>query len=424
MQGQLRLVLAWLTLAAVASPAWAAVHIDLYCSGNRSNCSLNSYDDEDYYTSRYANIPGNKMSGHVMEPFPNNACLYITPLPDNLKVNGTKWFALVSEYPACPEQMIDNVRNAGFDLIIAYRHNRSSARDLCTSVQNKLFPIVSISGKYGQYLSDNALSDSPYDAITALIKIEVIDLAASVLISITIFFFGVVPLCVICCILCCFVRRRINSRVYVTEFTPLRDQNRRPPTRNNRQELIESIQQQFLGGFRRHIPLGAADTQALPLQPAVQMKRESRCEEACAICVEDFEEGDTARILPCNHYFHPKCIDPWLTNHSSLCPLCKRRVPRSHESRRVGGALVHPPPPPVARDVRLNVELEMSTDDSLSSSDEESNSTQSAVDHLAAETPANQHAGAGASDSVSLLRLPLLDHDVDLSLGERTTRSI
>ena len=46
------------------------------------------------------------------------------------------------------------------------------------------------------------------------------------------------------------------------------------------------------------------------------------------------------------------------------------------------------------------------------------------VSHLAAETPANQHAGAGASDSISLSRLPLLDRDVDLYPGERNTHSI
>ena len=82
--------------------------------------------------------------------------------------------------------MIGNVGNAGFNLIIAYRHTRSSACDLSISVQNMLFPIVSISGKYAQYLSDNTLSDSPYDAITSLIKTEVTDLAVSVLISMAI----------------------------------------------------------------------------------------------------------------------------------------------------------------------------------------------------------------------------------------------
>ena len=44
--------------------------------------------------------------------------------------------------------------------------------------------------------------------------------------------------------------------------------------------------------------------------------------------------------------------------------------------------------------------LKCEADNSLCSCDEESNSTQLVVSHLAAKTPANQHAGAGASDSV------------------------
>ena len=51
------------------------------------------------------------------------------------------------------------------------------------------------------------------------------------------------------------------------------------------------------------------------------------------------------------------------------------------------------------------MELETSSDEGPSSSDDKSSSTQSAVDHLAAETPANQHSGPGASDSVFSLSL-------------------
>lgn len=41
------------------------------------------------------------------------------------------------------------------------------------------------------------------------------------------------------------------------------------------------------------------------------------------MCTEDFVRGDNARVLPCDHKFHPDCIDPWLLNVSSTCPMCR-----------------------------------------------------------------------------------------------------
>lgn len=43
----------------------------------------------------------------------------------------------------------------------------------------------------------------------------------------------------------------------------------------------------------------------------------------CAICLSEFNNGDRLRILPkCNHGFHVRCIDKWLSSHSS-CPKCR-----------------------------------------------------------------------------------------------------
>ncbi|KAJ2984384.1 hypothetical protein NUW58_g6088 [Xylaria curta] len=43
----------------------------------------------------------------------------------------------------------------------------------------------------------------------------------------------------------------------------------------------------------------------------------------CSICTEDFTVGEDVRVLPCNHKFHPACVDPWLVNVSGTCPLCR-----------------------------------------------------------------------------------------------------
>jgi len=41
----------------------------------------------------------------------------------------------------------------------------------------------------------------------------------------------------------------------------------------------------------------------------------------CSICLEEFVENEEIRVLPCNHTFHPACIDPWLLNVSGTCPM-------------------------------------------------------------------------------------------------------
>ncbi|KAJ1762031.1 hypothetical protein LPJ58_000833 [Coemansia sp. RSA 1591] len=49
-------------------------------------------------------------------------------------------------------------------------------------------------------------------------------------------------------------------------------------------------------------------------------------EENCAVCLDDFAVGDNVRMLPCQHYFHVLCIDPWLMKSSAVCPLCNLDV--------------------------------------------------------------------------------------------------
>lgn len=56
----------------------------------------------------------------------------------------------------------------------------------------------------------------------------------------------------------------------------------------------------------------------------------------CAVCLNEFEDTDTLRLIPkCDHVFHPECIDMWLGSHVT-CPVCRANlVPQPGESLHV-----------------------------------------------------------------------------------------
>ena len=49
--------------------------------------------------------------------------------------------------------------------------------------------------------------------------------------------------------------------------------------------------------------------------------------KACSICLVDFDDGETVRILPCDsdHIFHAACVQPWINTHGQ-CPVCRVNV--------------------------------------------------------------------------------------------------
>ncbi|KFX93028.1 hypothetical protein O988_07025 [Pseudogymnoascus sp. VKM F-3808] len=62
----------------------------------------------------------------------------------------------------------------------------------------------------------------------------------------------------------------------------------------------------------------------------------------CSICIESFPENENVRILPCNHIYHQRCIDPWLLNKSGTCPLCRKPLQEALSSLSFAPALPRP----------------------------------------------------------------------------------
>ena len=317
------------------------VNVSYTCTDSKLKNTFANYSDKTFFSKRYDNIPGSGIEGHLFLPTPMNACSYIEPPPGGFPADST-WIALVYDYPSCPSDMVMNVRNAGYRLIIASSKN-DSHQTVLKEVSDTQFPIAIVKEEYADYLKENAASNSTIKPILVLVKgsislsITVVTLLCSLIVS---------TLCCFC--YCCmlyyisagYMKDRLTElwRRYfghLSRYEHLHGQEQaQRHGQLGRQELTESIRrhlQVLQLDLREQIPLGAEETQCLPMRKYRPKKETS---DNCVICVDEFIEEDQVRVLPCNHVFHPQCIDEWLVNHSSLCPLCKKEVSRQGRSGR------------------------------------------------------------------------------------------
>ena len=95
---------------------------------------------------------------------------------------------------------------------------------------------------------------------------------------------------------------------------------------HNNFNLIEDTTDTFLEDVK--IVLPNEDIEKLKTHTyAYHSKHNTSCPNTeCNICLDEYIQEDVVKYLPCNHIFHPMCIDQWLSTSSNKCPVCRAVV--------------------------------------------------------------------------------------------------
>lgn len=117
--------------------------------------------------------------------------------------------------------------------------------------------------------------------------------------------------------------------------------------------------------------------------PEVKGQRLNEIDDVCAICYHEFTTS--ARITPCNHYFHALCLRKWLYIQDT-CPMCHQKVyieeKDSNVSNNNGFVALDENEPnenPVQEPPAANAENEQNEDRDTTESEEETESSTQSV---------------------------------------------
>ena len=89
----------------------------------------------------------------------------------------------------------------------------------------------------------------------------------------------------------------------------------------------------FDDGIECHVPsindnLELCNNQEIDLierLPGVPFRKNFVNESECGICRDEFKEGETIKVLKCNHLFHRECLGQWLINNKK-CIICEQLI--------------------------------------------------------------------------------------------------
>ncbi|KAK9689966.1 hypothetical protein RND81_09G094700 [Saponaria officinalis] len=105
-----------------------------------------------------------------------------------------------------------------------------------------------------------------------------------------------------------------------------------PPTDGDASKLTKDEQETVLKNLHRHtythVPMTSRSISFYyrglnkdAIKKASE-KNEDEDGKNCAVCLEDFRNGEEVMLTTCKHMFHEECIVPWVKSHGK-CPVCR-----------------------------------------------------------------------------------------------------